>query len=193
MKFKKYFYLFTLAYFALGFVNILFAWLGLVCMTLPLLFLFRDTKKTWCQNYCPRASLYSTCGKLTAKHSHKTPSYFIKGNLKWIMLIYFSISLTLIILTTIMVAIGKKPPMNHLRFLIVFNIPFKIPQLISIEGFQNWIYHFGYRMYSMMLTTTVLGLILAFIFKPRTWCTICPIATVSDVYIKAKKKIKLPS
>ncbi|MFZ2539653.1 MAG: 4Fe-4S binding protein [Oscillospiraceae bacterium] len=184
MKKNKYLFLITLAYFVLGYVTIHFALLGLICMALPSIFLFRDKKKTWCQDYCPRASLYTTCGNIKKKHSYKTPKFFIKGSMKWIMLGYFGISLMIIILSTIGVAHGK-PPMDYLRFLLIF--PLKgMPQLFDIAS-PEWVLHLSYRFYSMMMTTTTLGLILALIFKPRTWCTICPIATVSDIYIKRQR------
>ncbi len=178
---SKYLFLITLTYFALGFINIHFALLGIVCMALPIILLFKNNKKTWCQKYCPRSSLYTTCGNIKGKRSLKTPNFFIKGPMKWLMLGYFGISLMIIILSTIGVSQGK-PPMDYLRFLLIF--PLKgMPQLFDIAS-PTWILHLSYRFYSMMMTTTTLGLILALIFKPRTWCTICPIATVSDVYIK---------
>lgn len=181
---KKYLFFITLTYFALGFVNILFAWIGLICMAIPMIMLFSLKKKVWCQKFCPRASLYSNFGKVL-NLKNKTPRFFVHGGMKWIILTYFLISLFIITMSTIMVAKGK-PPMEILKFLLIFPLP-ELPQLINIEA-PNWIVHFGYRMYSMMLTTTVLGLVFGIIYKPRTWCTVCPIATVSDLYIKGKKK-----
>lgn len=181
---KKYLFLITIGYFALGFVNILFGWLGLICMTIPLILLFKTKRKLWCQKYCPRAELYNVCGKKLSLKL-KTPKFFIFGKLRWIVLTYFSINLFIIIMSSVMVAKGK-PPMEFLRFLFFFPLP-NIPQLFVIDA-PNWIIHFGYRMYSMMFSTTIVGLVLAFIYKPRTWCTICPIATVSDAYIKSSRK-----
>jgi polyferredoxin len=40
----------------------------------------------------------------------------------------------------------------------------------------------------MMFTTTVLGLLMAWIFRPRTWCAICPINTISDLALNKHKK-----
>ena len=185
MKNNKYLFIITLSYFALGIVNIHFALLGLICMGIPIFLLVKDRKKTWCQGYCPRAALYSTCGKATSKWSGKTPKFFVTGPMKWIMLFYFGLSLTIIIISTIAVANGK-PPMDFLKFLLVFPLG-KLPQLFEISS-PPWLLHLSYRFYSMMLTTTTLGFILALIYKPRTWCTICPIATVSDKYIKSGKK-----
>lgn len=179
-----YFFLITISFFLMGFVNIHFSLLAMVCMTLPIILLLKDRKKTWCQGYCPRASLYSTCGKKKNWSGLKTPQFFIKGNMKWIMLAYFCISLTFILMSTISVAKGMRLPMEHLRFLILIPLPFEMPQLFDIMNIAPWLTHLSFRFYSMMMTTTFLGLILALVYKPRTWCTICPIATVSDVIIK---------
>lgn len=184
MRNHKYLFLFTLSYFAIAFINIQFSLLGLFCMFLPFILLTKNKKKTWCQGYCPRASLYTTFGKLKKSTSRKTPQFFITGNMKWIMMFYFLLSLSFITMTTIKVASGARPPMEYLRFLIFIPIPLKLPQLFEFNIVAPWITHLSYRFYSLMMTTTILGLILSVIFKPRTWCTICPIATVSDVIIK---------
>lgn len=189
MRNNRHLFLFVLFYFTLGFINIHLALLGLICMILPGILLFRDQRKTWCRGYCPRASLYTTIGKLTAKNSYKTPKLFIKGNMKWIMISYFSINLVIIIMSTLKVSGGAIPAMNYLRFLIVLPIPGEMPQLFEFSGIAPWITHLSYRFYSMMMTTAFIGLMMALIYKPRTWCTICPISTLSNVYLKSKKII----
>lgn len=184
MRNQKYLFLITVSFFLLGFVNIHFSLLAIVCMTLPIILLLRDRKKTWCQGICPRASLYTTCGKTKKWSGLKTPQFFIRGNMKWIMLTYFFISLLFITLSTLGVAKGMRAPMEYLRFLLIVPLPFEMPQLFDIINSVPWLTHLSYRFYSMMMTTTFLGLILAMVYKPRTWCTICPIATVSDVILK---------
>lgn len=188
MRNNKYLFLITLSFFALGFVNIYFALFGFVCMLLPLILLFRDKRKTWCQGYCPRASLFKTCGTFSAKHSYKTPAFFIKGKMKWVMLAYFVIALLIIIISTIKVANGSTNPMNFLRFLSVIPITLEMPQVVVLANITPWVKHLSYSFYSLMMTTTFLGFILALVYKPRTWCTICPIATVSELYIKGTGK-----
>lgn len=188
MKNNQYLYLLVLIYFALGFINIHFALIGLFCMMIPFILLVRNRKKTWCQGYCPRAILMNNTGKLTSRFSLKTPAFFIRGKMKWIMLVYFGISLTFIILTTIRVGLGFAPAMDYLRFLIVIPIPLEMYQLITFEELPAWATHLSYRFYSMMMTTTILGIVLSLVYKPRTWCTICPVSTVSGEYIKYTKK-----
>jgi len=187
LKNHKYLFVITLLYFALGFVNIHFALLGFVCMFLPLILLFKNKKKTWCQGYCPRAGLYSSCGKCS-KSSRKTPDFFVKGSMKWIMLAYFLFSLFNIISSTVKVGLNKMQTTEAVRILTFIPVTKNLPQLFEIENIQPWITQLSYSFYSMMLTTTILGLILAFVYKPRTWCTICPISTVSGLYLNKAKK-----
>ncbi len=186
MRNNKLLFLITISYFVLGIVNIHFALLGIVCMTIPILLLLKNRKKTWCQVYCPRASLYTTCAKAKRGSSRKTPLFFVRGKMKWIMLGYFGLSLTFILISTIGVARGVRPAMEYLRFLIIIPVPFQLPQVIDTISLIPWLTHLSYRFYSMMMTTTFLGLLLAFLYKPRTWCTICPIATISDVVLKKR-------
>lgn len=188
MKNHKYLYLITLAFFALSFVNIHFAILGVICMTIPMVLLQRDKKKTWCQGYCPRSNLYMTLGKKRKKKGKVTPMSFIKGNVKNVVLIYFGISLFISLMSTLQVVLGNMAPMLIPRFLILFPINVPFPQLITLSGIPVWITHFAFRMFSMMMTTTLIGLSLSYLYKPRTWCTICPVNTISDIYIMENRK-----
>ncbi len=156
-------------------------------MILPFLLLIKNKKKTWCQSYCPRAGLYTKLGKLK-KHSRKTPLFFTHGKMKWIMLSYFGFSLFIIFMSTMGVANQRMPAMEYLRFLLIIPVPGPIPQLIDLPDITPWVTHLSYRFYSMMMTTTALGLLLALVYKPRTWCTICPISTISDLYVHNTKK-----
>ncbi|MFV0465248.1 MAG: hypothetical protein ACK5ML_04175 [Lachnospiraceae bacterium] len=104
--------------------------------------------------------------------------------MKWIMLTYFGMSLIFIFMSTLGVARGMRLPMDYLRFLILIPLPFEMPQLFEFTSLAPWLTHLSYRIYSMMMTTTALGMILAMVYRPRTWCTICPISTISDVILK---------
>ena len=64
MKKHWYDYLWVLSavYLALGFFNILFAWLGLLCFFLPLLISLIRGTKGYCNRYCGRGQLLSLLG-----------------------------------------------------------------------------------------------------------------------------------
>jgi len=94
---------------------------------------------------------------------------------------YFLLNLFMLTMSTVMVFRGRIQPMEQLRFLIAFRLPWQIPQLLEFGAFPAWAVHLSFRIYSMMLTTTVLGLAIGWFYKPRSWCTVCPINTLSDV------------
>lgn len=172
--YRKYLYLFTIAFFVLGFVNILFAYSGFVCMVVPFILLFRDKQKTWCQKYCPRAHMFHAVCPVQGLRPTK---FFAGGWGKWAMLVYFLISLATIALSTVMVATGKAPGQHSISLFMTVPLP-NMAQLLSIPV-SEWILHLAYKLYAMMLSMTVLGIAIGVVYKPRTWCAICPISTVS--------------
>lgn len=181
---KKYLFVFTLLFFTLGFVNIVFALLGLICLFLPFILLAKDRKKTWCQKYCPRSCLFTTLFQGRSLTGKTGPNWLVKGMGKWIVLVYFCFNLFVITMSTIRVSLDLMEPFQHIRFLIAFVLPWEVPQLISIGPVPDWILHLSFRIYSMMFTTVMLGLTLGWLFYPRTWCRVCPINTVSDIALK---------
>lgn len=178
-----YLYIFTILFFFLGFFNIIFAWLGFLCLILPFVLLVKDRKKTWCQKYCPRASFLSTIFK---SKTHKNIPNWLKSDGKTFALAYFGANLFILTMSTIMVFKGRIYPVEKIRFLMAFQLPWNIPQLLDIGAFPDWAVHLSFRLYSMMFTTTVIGLILGLFYTPRSWCTICPIGTLSDMSLKKK-------
>lgn len=180
-------YIVTIIFFALGFFNIIFGWLGFICMVTPFILLARDKKKTWCQNYCPRASLFTVMFKGRSLTGKAGPKWLTRGSGKWIILVYFTINLFILTMSTIMVFRGRIDAMERIRFMLAFQLPWNIPQFLSVGFAPEWSVHLSFRIYSMMFTTTVLGLILGWVYTPRTWCTICPINTISDISLKKTK------
>jgi len=104
------------------------------------------------------------------------------------MLAYFLFSLFNIISSTVKVGLNKMQTTEAVRILTFIPVTKHLPQLFEAENILPWLTQLSYSFYSMMLTTTILGLILAFVYKPRTWCTICPISTVSGLYLNKAKK-----
>ena len=61
-KWYDYLWIFSTVYLILGFVNILFAWLGLLCFFIPLLISIFGGSKAYCNRYCGRGQLFSLLG-----------------------------------------------------------------------------------------------------------------------------------
>lgn len=185
---KKYLFIVTVMFFALGFFNMIFAWLGFLCLILPFILLAKNKKKTWCQDYCPRANLFGVLFRNRSLTGKAGPNWLVRGKAKWFVLVYFVFNLFVLTMSTIMVTVGKLEPVEKVRFLIAFKLPWNIPQFLNLGSFPDWAVHLSFRIYSMMFTTTVLGLLLAWIFRPRTWCTVCPVNTVSQLVLNKSKK-----
>lgn len=183
MQNHKSLYIITLFILSTIFVNIHFALLGILCMTLPFYLLIRDRKKIWCQGYCPRASLFTAAGKFKGKKMRKVPRIFIDGSLKKAVLIYFGFSLFVITMSTLRVARGGMMPMLYPKFLIAIPLKSGITPLLPFSGIAPWITHLAFRLYSMTMTSTVIGLFMGALYRPRTWCSVCPVNTVSDFYL----------
>jgi polyferredoxin len=187
-KWKDYLFLITLTFFSLSFFNIIFGLLGLACLVLPFVLLGKNKEKTWCRKYCPRANLFTVLLKGRTKGKKLGPDWLIKGKGKWFVLAYFIVNIFMIIMSTIMVSKGRIEPVEHVRFLIVFQFPWKLPEFLNFGIMADWVVHLAYRIYSMFFTTTVIGLILGWLFLPRTWCKVCPINTLSDLGLNNQNK-----
>lgn len=181
---KDYLFVATISFFILGLFNIIFAWFGFACLTLPFILLIKNKRKTWCQGYCPRASLFDKLFQSRNTKGKPAPDWLFRGDAKQAVFIYFIMNLFILAMSTIMVFKGRILPVGHIRFLMAFQIPWDVPQLLSISGIPDWAVHLSFRIYSMMFTTTIIGLFLGWIFKPRTWCAICPINTASEFILR---------
>ena len=79
-------------------------------------------------------------------------------------------------------ALDRIPPMDYVRFLMAFPIPIELPQLLQIN-LPDALIHLSYRIFSVMFTSTVIGLTMGFLFRPRSWCGICPVQTLTTTMI----------
>ena len=61
-----YLWIWTILYFALGFFNILFAWLGMIDFLVPLFIAIIGGNKAFCNRYCGRGQLLAKCGNAPA-------------------------------------------------------------------------------------------------------------------------------
>lgn len=182
---RPYLYIFTLSFFTLPFIHISFSFLAFLCMLIPFIMLLTRKENIWCRHYCPRASITTLVGRKRGKYK-KTPIIFRDGYLKKMMLTYFTLNLLFITGSTIGVARGSMAAMPYIRLFIAIPL-FPIPQLIDISMSQ-WMSHLSYRLYSMMLSSTILGITFALLYRPRAWCAVCPVGTILKKIPTEQKK-----
>ena len=65
-RWYDYLWIVSLVYLILGFFNILFAWLGLLCFFIPLIISVVSGTKGYCNRYCGRASSSGFWGAASA-------------------------------------------------------------------------------------------------------------------------------
>lgn len=79
------------------------------------------------------------------------------------------------------------------------NIYFRIGVVIFMMGSMTFmisrdpgnIMHWGMVFWRMCFWTTMVGLLLGFIYRPRTWCAFCPMGTMQKLNWRKGKKLAL--
>lgn len=176
----------TIVYFTLGFFNILFAWLGLLCFSIPLIISFTKRHKAYCNIYCGRGQLLEIIG---VKFSRNKPiPKFLKT--KWFrygFLIFFLAMFVNMLYITTLVFSGATELKQVLTLMWTFKFPWKLTDLTNVTP---WIAQFAFGFYSMMLTSTILGFITMFLYKPKSWCVYCPMGTMTQGICIIKNNIQ---
>lgn len=192
MKNKKknwynYLWVFSTLYLILGFVNILFAWIGLICFFVPLgLSLFKGNK-SYCNKYCGRGQLFDLLGnKLKLSRKKDIPSFIRSNWFRYGFLIFFLIMFSNMLFSTYLVFAGSSEVKEMVKLLWTFKLPWHFAYHGTL--FAPWIAQFAFGFYSVMLTSTVLGMITMILYKPRSWCVYCPMGTMTQGICKLKNK-----
>lgn len=185
-KWYDYLWIVSLTYLILGFFNILFAWLGLLCFFIPLLISIVKGNKAYCNKYCGRGQLFSLIGgKFGLSRKKDIPKWMKSSYFRYGFLIFFFVMFFLMLWNTYLVFDGAK----NLTTVVTLLWTLKVPWHWSYHGtlFSDGVAQFAFGFYSVMLTSTVLGLITMILFKPRSWCVYCPMGTMTQLICKAKK------
>lgn len=181
----EYLWIASIIYLALGFFNILFAWLGLICFIVPILIAVVKGNKSYCNNYCGRGQLFQLIGGRFGVSRNKKPAKFLSS--KWFrygFLTFFMTMFFIMLYSTYLVFQGAS-----LREAVTLLWIFKLPwNWVNTSFVSPWIAQFAFGFYSVMFTSTVLGFITMFVFKPRSWCVYCPMGTMTQTICKIKAR-----
>lgn len=178
-----YLWIASVIYLMLGFVNILFAWLGLICFTIPLFISFRFGSKAYCNHYCGRGQFLELLGETYGLSRKRVPPKFLAK--KWFrygFLTFFMLMFLNMLYVTYLVFAGQE-----LNEVVTLLWTFKVPWAWGVTHIvAPGIAQFAFGFYSVMLTSTILGLLTMFIYRPRTWCVYCPMGTMTQMICKRK-------
>lgn len=174
-----YIWIWSIIFFALGFFNILFACLGMIDFIVPLLFAIIGGNKYFCNRYCGRGQLFSLIGANLRISRNKLGYRWLSS--KWFrygFLIFFMLMFANMFFQTWLVA----SEVNTLKEAIKLFWTFRLPWDWTYSGglVPDWVAQFSFGFYGLMLTSLIIGLIFMLIYKPRTWCTFCPMGIMTQ-------------
>ncbi len=174
-----YFWIWSILYFALGFFNILFAWLGMLDFLLPLFIAFFGRNKWFCNNMCGRGQLFSLLGgKLKLSRNRPTPRWVYHKAFRYGFLIFFMAMFLNTIFQTWLVGSGAESLQEAIKLFWTFKVPWG--WTYTADTVSPWIAQFSFGFYSLMLTSLILGLIFMILYRPRSWCAFCPMGTMTQ-------------
>ena len=162
MKTKKkwydYLWILSLTYLILGFFNILFAWLGLLCFFIPLIISVAQGTKGYCTRYCGRGQLFGLLGgRFGLSRNKDIPKWMKSKGFRYGFLVFFFIMFFQMLWNTWLVFSGAQ----DLKQVVTLLWTFKLPWNRAYHGtlFHPGVAQFAFGFYSVMLTSTVLGFV----------------------------------
>lgn len=190
MKTKRwydYLWIWSILYFALGFFNIMFAWLGLIDFLLPLIFAAAGGNKFFCNNMCGRGQLLNKLGSdCKLSRGRPSPRWFSSRGFRYGFLVFFLAMFASMLLQTYTVAAGAASLGEAVKLFWTFKVPWGWAYSSGI--FPDWAAQFSFGFYSLMLTSTLIGLIVMVLYRPRSWCAFCPMGTMTQSICKLKNR-----
>ena len=156
-----YLWIWTVVYFALGFFNILFAWLGMIDFLLPLGFAIFGGNKWFCNHLCGRGQLCLKLGRdWKCSRNRPTPRWMYAGWFRY--------------------------GFQAIKLFWTFRVPWG--WTYTAGTVPDWVAQYSFGFYSMMLTSLLIGLIVMALYKPRSWCAFCPMGTMTQGICKLRRR-----
>lgn len=174
-----YLFVITPIYLALGFFNILFAWIGMLFFCLPLIISIVGGGKLYCNRFCDRGQFLELLGYTFKLSRNKpTPAWMRSKAFRYGFLIFFLAMFASMVFTTWLVFSGANELGMTVQLLWTFQLPWDWAYPVAVDpGVAQ--YAFGF--YSLMLTSNLIGFVVMALFKPRTWCVFCPMGTMTQL------------
>lgn len=141
----------------------------------------------YCNKFCGRGQLFDLLGnKLGLSRKKDIPKFLRSKWFRYGFLIFFFIMFFNMLFSTYLVFEGTR----NLKEVVTLLWTIKLPWNWAYHGtaVAEWVAQFAFGFYSVMLTSTVLGLITMILYKPRSWCVYCPMGTMTQTICKAKHR-----
>ncbi|MGX4601270.1 4Fe-4S binding protein [Faecalimicrobium sp. JNUCC 81] len=185
-KLTDYMWILSVTYLTLGLFNVLFAWLGLLCFFIPLIISVAGGGKKYCNIYCGRGQMLELMGnKLKLSRNKDIPSFLKSKWFRYGFLIFFLSMFVSMLYTTYLVFSNVKDLKEVITLVWTFKVPWNWADTSIVSP---WIAQFAFGFYSMMITSSILGIVTMILYKPRSWCVYCPMGSITQLISKSKYK-----
>ncbi len=183
---SNYLWIMSIIYLFLGIFNILFAWIGLLCFIIPIIISLAGGGKSYCNIYCGRGQLLDLMGnKLNLSKNRDIPKFLRSKWFRYGFLTFFLVMFSLMVFNTYLVFNNTKDLKEVITLLWTFKLPWN---WVNTSIVSPWIAQFAFGFYSLMITSTILGIATMLLYKPRSWCVYCPMGTLTQIISKTKYK-----
>ena len=186
-KLSDYMWLLSITYLVLGLFNILFAWLGMICFITPLLISIVTGNKIYCHKYCGRGQLFAKMGSKISRNK-PMPKFLKSTFFRYAFLAFFMFMFLNMVFYTFLVFNNTKDLNQVITILWSFKLPWAYNSSIIVD---KWIIQYAYGFYSVMITSTIIGSITMYLYKPRSFCVYCPMGTMTQSICKIKHRKEL--
>lgn len=184
-----YAWIWSILFFSLGMYNILFAWLGIIDFLLPLFFAVFAGTKYYCNKLCGRAQLFTLIGRRFHLTRHPAAPPWLSSRVFRIGFLIFFMTMFVSVLLQTWLTVFEAASLRQ-TVTLFWSIPIPWEWAYAPGSTDPWIAQFAYGFYSIMLTSFTIGLALMAFYKPRTWCSFCPMGTLTQeiCHIRAGSK-----
>ena len=136
------------------------------------------------------AVLESSLGKLGGdcklSRGKPSPRWFSSKGFRYGFLIFFLAMFGSMLLQTYMVASGAASLKEAIKLFWTLRVPWD--WAYAAGSLPAWAAQFSFGFYSLMLTSTLIGLIVMVLYRPRSWCAFCPMGTMTQSICKLKNR-----
>ena len=151
----------------------------------PILIAVFRGEKSFCNRYCGRGQLFTKLSTTyKCSRNRPAPKWLASKWFRYGFLVFFLTMFGNMVFQTYLVAASS----NSLREAIKLFWTIRIPWgwTYTAGTVSDWIAQFSFGFYSLMLTSTIIGILMMVLYKPRTWCTFCPMGTMTQGICKIK-------
>lgn len=188
-RWYDYLWIWSIVYFSLGFFNILFAWLGMIDFLVPLALAAFGGNKFFCNRLCGRGQLFAVLGRRCSR-GKPAPRWLSSTAFRYGFLVFFLAMFANMVFRTYLVFAGASSLKEVVTLFWTLRVPWD--WAYSAAGVPAWAAQFSFGFYSLMLTSLLIGLIVMALYKPRTWCTFCPMGTMTQSVCRLRAAGKTP-